>query len=193
MNGQESASGDTIEHNTAPGDPVATPPAPGDPVKQEPAQGDPGQSSDTEPLGDAGARALVAERQARREAERLAKAVADELAQQAKVTQEVEAKAAKAEAELMRYRVSADLGIPVEVLAVLSAKSETELREQAATVQTATVPAPRSPAPDPAQGAKPGSTGPTQLSRADLARMTPQEIEAARQEGRFADLLAGNA
>lgn len=51
----------------------------------------------------------------------------------------------------------------------------------------------RTPAPNPAQGAS-GSgsgSGATQLTRADLARMSPEQIDKAHTEGRLADLLAG--
>ena len=56
---------------------------------------------------------------------------------------------------------------------------------------TAAATGPRQPAPDLTQGAKQGGTGTDQLSRADLARMTPQEIVAAQEAGRFNDLMAG--
>lgn len=51
----------------------------------------------------------------------------------------------------------------------------------------------KSPQPNPAQGASggepKGSDG--QLTRADLQRMTPEQISDAHEQGRFADLLAG--
>jgi hypothetical protein len=40
-------------------------------------------------------------------------------------------------------------------------------------------------------GARNGSTKPSQLTRADLAGMSPEQTEAARAEGRFDDLLSG--
>ena len=49
---------------------------------------------------------------------------------------------------------------------------------------------PRSPAPNPAQGASAsGSTAVTQVTRAELAGMTPEAIEQARLGGRLNDVL----
>lgn len=38
-------------------------------------------------------------------------------------------------------------------------------------------------------GARNDAAGPSQLTRADMARMTPEQIDAAHTEGRFTDLL----
>lgn len=38
-------------------------------------------------------------------------------------------------------------------------------------------------------GVRNDATGPTQLTRADMARMSPEQIDQAYREGRFADLL----
>lgn len=40
-------------------------------------------------------------------------------------------------------------------------------------------------------GARNDSSGPSQLTRADMARMTPAQIDAAFNEGRFKDVLGG--
>lgn len=49
---------------------------------------------------------------------------------------------------------------------------------------------PKAPAPNPAQGSSAsGAPGDAQLTRSDLERMSPQEIEKARKEGRLNDLL----
>lgn len=41
-------------------------------------------------------------------------------------------------------------------------------------------------------GARSGGTGPQQVTREALARMSPQEVVKARQEGRLSDLLSGS-
>lgn len=51
-------------------------------------------------------------------------------------------------------------------------------------------PTPRVPAPNPAQGSSgAGPTGTRQLTRDDMSRMTPAEIDKATREGQFAQLL----
>jgi len=47
----------------------------------------------------------------------------------------------------------------------------------------------RTPAPDPSQGARSSSTLPAQVTREELERMTPQEVDKARREGRLDKLL----
>jgi hypothetical protein len=48
----------------------------------------------------------------------------------------------------------------------------------------------RSPAPNPAQGSSgSGAAGASQLTEADLARMSPEQIEEARKAGRLNNLL----
>lgn len=164
------------------------------------------ETTTDEPLGEPGKRALDAERQARKAAERQANDLAAKVREfeQAQLSEterlnaqlaEAQANAAKAQSEALRLRVASESHLPAELFEFLTGDTEEEVRAKAEKLKAATAAAnaPRAPQPDPSQGAKPGSTGPSQLSRADLARMTPQQIEAARQEGRFADLLAGNA
>jgi membrane protein involved in colicin uptake len=156
-----------------------------------------------EPLGEGGKRALEAERQARKDAERKASELAEQVAQYEaanKSEQErladalaaAQAEAATAKAEALRLRVAAETDLPAELHEFLTGSDEDELRSKAEKLKAATATGARRPAPDPSQGAKPDSTGPSQLTRADLARMTPAEIEKARVDGRLADVLAGS-
>jgi hypothetical protein len=53
-------------------------------------------------------------------------------------------------------------------------------------------PTSRTPAPNPAQGSSGGgAAGVKQLTRADMERMTPQEVVEAQNKGQFDNLLAG--
>lgn len=158
---------------------------------------------DTPDLGDGGKKALEAERRARRQAEKAANDLAAKVksyedaqkSETERLTEQLEqykATAAKAEAETLRLRVAAESGLPADLHEFLVGSDEDELRAKAQKLMAATAAAtaPRAPAPDPTQGAKPGQ-GTAQLTRADLARMTPQEIVAAQESGRLDDLMAG--
>lgn len=162
----------------------------------------------TEPsLGESGEKALKAERAARRAAEKatneaLAKVKAFEDAQKSeseRLTEQLQAlkaEAATAKAETLRLRVAAETGLPADLHEFLVGDDEDGLRAKAKKLMAATAAAtaPRSPAPDPTQGAKPGiGVDSTQLTRADIARMTPQEVVAAQDAGRFNDLLSGRS
>ncbi len=161
------------------------------------------EATDTPDLGDGGKKALEAERRARRQAEKaandaLAKVKAYEDAKKsdterlAEQLEQLKAEAATAKAESLRLRVAAESGLPADLHEFLVGSDEDELRVKAQKLMAATAAAtaPRAPAPDPTQGAKPGQ-GTAQLTRADLARMTPQEIVAAQESGRLDDLMAG--
>lgn len=156
---------------------------------------------DTPDLGDGGKKALEAERRARRQAEKAAndlaaKVKAYEDAQKSeteRLTEQLEqykANAAKAEAETLRLRVAAESGLPADLHEFLVGSDEDELRAKAQKLMAATAAAtaPRAPAPDPTQGAKPGQ-GTAQLTRADLAGQSLEWIEAQRAAGRLNDLL----
>jgi len=167
------------------------------------------------PLEAAGLKALESERDARRkEKERRVKAEKALADTEARIRAEYEdkdksdverlteaANAAKeeakaAQAELLRLRIAAEEQVPPDLVEFLSGNDEEELREKAAKLKAATASAGdarRAPAPDPSQGAQPNGTGPTQLTREDLSRMSPADIEKARQEGRFENVLAGRA
>ncbi len=47
------------------------------------------------------------------------------------------------------------------------------------------------PKPDPTQGARPAEPEAPQLSRSDIARMTPQQIVDAQNAGQLDDLMSG--
>lgn len=106
--------------------------------------------------------------------------------------QQFKAEAANAKAEALRLRVAAESGLPADLHEFLVGDDEESVRSQAQKLLSATNTAadPRRPAPDPTQGAKPGS-GDGQITKADLARMTPQQIVDAQNAGRLDDLMAG--
>lgn len=154
-------------------------------------------------LGDGGKKALDAERRARRQAEKAASDAAARIkeyedrdkTESQKLTEQLaalKAEAATARAEALRLRVAAELGLPGDLHEFLVGDDEEQIRARAQKLMAATAAAtdPRRPAPDPTQGAKPGA-GDGQLTKADLARMTPQEIVAAQDSGRLADLMSG--
>jgi len=184
--------------------PTPTPPAPEPPTEPDPTtppETPPAPEADD--LGDAGKKALAAERTAKRAAEKRAaelEAKVKEFEDASKT--EAEKAAARAEAaekalaevtaRAARLQVAAEVGVPADLVEFLTGGDEESLRAQAEKLMAATAAnkAPRAPQPDPSQGAKPGgSTGPTQLARADLARMSPEAIVAAKAEGRLNDVL----
>ncbi len=179
-------------------------PAPAETAPQTAAAStDPAPTPKPDDLGDPGKKALAAERSARRAAE---KAAADALAkvkefedrdktELEKLTDQIskaKAEADQARAEALRLKVAAESGLPADLHEFLVGNDEEELRAKAQKLMAATAAAtdPRRPAPDPTQGAKPG-TGDGQLTKADLARMTPQQIVEAQTAGRLDDLMAG--
>lgn len=139
---------------------------------------------------------LLAERDARRKAEAKVKEFEEANQSEAeKVAARAEA-AEKALAEMTakaaRLEVVTELGVPSDLAEFLTGSDPESLRAQAEKLMAATAAnkAPRAPQPDPSQGAKPGgSTGPTQLTRADLAGMSAEAITAAKAEGRLNDVL----
>ncbi len=146
---------------------------------------------------------LVEARRARRAAETQAAELADKVKQfedaqkseSERLTEQLTAlksEASTARAEALRLRVAAESGLPANLHEFLVGDDEEAVRAQAQKLMAATAAAtdPRRPAPDPTQGAKQGA-GDGQLTRADLAHMTPQEIVAAQESGRLADLMAG--
>lgn len=90
-----------------------------------------------------------------------------------------------------RAEVAAEKGLSPALAERLRGSSKEELAADADAL-LALIPAqssgPRNPAPDPSQGVRSGAA-PAQLTRADLMRMTPEEIERARREGRLDALL----
>lgn len=163
----------------------------------------------TPDLGDAGKKALAAERSARKAAE---KAAADALAkvqafedanktEQEKAAARAEAaekRAAEAEAKALRLEIASELNVPESLRKFLTASDDAGLRAQAdeltKALSAATAEAgPRPPKPDHSQGAKPAGSAPAQLTRADLASMTPAQKAKAFDDGLLADVLAGKS
>ena len=186
--------------------PTPTPASPAEQPQAARASADTAEvadTPDTPELGQSGEKALKAERAARRAAEKAAneamakvkafedakKSESERLAEQ---LQALKAEAATAKAETLRLRVAAELGLPADLHEFLAGDDEEQLRAKAQKLMAATAAAtgPRSPAPDPTQGAKQGS-GTDQLTQADLHRMSPAEVVAAQESGRLADLMAG--
>lgn len=187
-------------HDTAPaGEPQATdtPPAP-----PETAQGD-------QPLGEAGLKALQREREARKALERQlaelaplkqladllgGKSTGDAKTDLERLTERMDQYERQITEERMarwRAEVAAEKGLSPALAERLRGSSKEELAADADAL-LALIPAqssgPRNPAPDPSQGVRSGAA-PAQLTRADLMRMTPEEIERARREGRLDALL----
>lgn len=153
-----------------------------------------------QPLGESGIAALKAERQSRRDAEKRANAAEAKLREieQAEMTDLEKAKAeierltadaAKAEAAVTRRQVADEIGLPAEMVEFLTGATAEEMTEQAKRLKVAMTEAagPKRPAADPTQGAKPSAAG--QLTEADIASMSADEIEAARRDGRLNSLL----
>lgn len=174
------------------------------PVEESTPQPDASAAETATPeLGDAGKRAIAAERRARQEAEKAAAELAvkvkefedsqkSESERLAAQLEQARADAAKAQAEALRLRIAAESGLPAELHEFLTGSDEDEVRARAEKLKAATAQAQqRRPQPDPSQGARPGDTGPNQVTEAELARMSPAQIEQARLDGRLADILAG--
>jgi hypothetical protein len=162
---------------------------------------------ETADLGDAGKKAIAAERAARKAAERsaaelLAKVQAFEDADKSETekaaarAEAAERRAIEAEAKVTRAEVADELNVPKELRKFLTGTTEDDLREQATELLTAfnaaTASIRTTPRPDPTQGAKPtGANGgaPLQLTAADAERMSAEQIVAAKAAGQFNDLL----
>lgn len=105
---------------------------------------------------------------------------------------------AKAEAEsartaLLRYEIASEKGIPAEAIKLLQGSSREELEEAAETLVSllANQSKPKSPLPDDSQG-RPTTANIGQLSKEDLATMSPAEILEAKKSGRLNDALGIN-
>lgn len=166
-------------------DPPTDPPT--DPPGATPPADPPADPAPTDDLGDAGKRALDAERKARREAEARAKTNEDAAArlkeledaqkseqerlQEAKDTAERERDDARV--EIARLRVMTDLKLDADLEQFLTARDENGLREQAATLKAKFDAAgPRVPEPDPGQGA--GKTPPGEV---DMREASPEDVK----------------
>jgi hypothetical protein len=155
-------------------------------------------------LGDAGKKAIAAERAARKAAEKAAAELAARVKEFEDASKsEAEKAAARAEAaekalaemtqRALRLQVATETGLDPSLHEFLTGSDEESLRSQAEKLKAATASQRATPRPDPTQGAKPNANGPTQLTKADLASMTPAQIDQALTEGRLVDVLAGRA
>lgn len=94
--------------------------------------------------------------------------------------QAAEARAAKAERELARYRIAADTGLPVDLAEMLTGEDEEAMAEQAKKLLKRLAPTKQAPPkPDPSQG---GSGGQQRASAADEGRAEAQRRIAARKK-----------
>lgn len=98
------------------------------------------------------------------------------------------------EAQLVRERVARKLNLPDALVDRLRGATEDEVMADAESLVALVAPKIKTTRPveslQPGTGARPGGS-PSQLTRSDLAGMTPIEVNAAMAAGRFADLLAG--
>lgn len=122
------------------------------------------------------------------EIEDAAKSEAQRLAERA---EKAEKALAAAEVARMRAEVAAERGVPANLLA------GSTLEELTASADALVAFRGQVPAGPPADGlgnvGKPIGDGKGQLTRADLARMSPFEIDAAREKGLLSDVLSGKA
>lgn len=111
-----------------------------------------------------------------------------EAQKQAEAFANLQAENARLQAEALRSQVAATKGVPADLLA---GTTEEELNAAADRLLEWGKTAP-TPTPDFGAGDRGGSPSkPKQLSRADMARMTPDQIVAADDAGQFDDLKAG--
>lgn len=122
-----------------------------------------------------------------REYEEAQKPAQERMAQELASTRE---EAESARAALLRYEVAAEKNIPADAIDFLNGSSREELEEKADALIAlmATQSKPRTPVPDESQG-RPATAKLGQLTKEDLANMTPSEVNEARRQGRLADLL----
>lgn len=184
--------------------PTVVPPQPqGDPAPAQtppdaPATG--GQQGDPNALGDAGKRALQAEREARQKAESRAAALEKQIADANKTAEEkaadalrdAQALAQTNAAKALRYEVAAELGVPLAMAARLVGNTREEIAADAAVLLAqipvaTTPPTGGAPAAPLDQGAR--TTPPGQLSREELAKLSPAELLEAAKQGRLTQLL----
>lgn len=103
---------------------------------------------------------------------------------------EAERKAQAAELKALRSDIAQAKGVPA---GLLTGSTEEELNASADMLLAFRGEAPKTPAAPPADGqgkvGKPVGNGATQLTRGDLAGMTPEQITQAKAEGRLDTLL----
>lgn len=185
---------------TPPADPAPTPATPEATATTEP---DP---STTEPLGDAGKKALQIERDARKKAEDDYKALQQQIADSQKTAEQkaadalaaAHASANEAAGKALRYEVAAAKGLDLALAARLTGSTKEELEADAdalmALIPTAPEVAPTVPPTGPTvPGQQPGGTQSSALvTDADLEALGKagkyEEINRLRREGRLSHL-----
>lgn len=132
---------------------------------------------------------------------RKANAEARALRERAKVAEDkaasledVAKRATDLEAQLVRERVARRLSLPDELVDRLRGATEDEVMADAEKLVALVAPKARPQAPArPVESLQPGSgaaeSGPSQLSRDDIRNMSPEQIVAAKAEGRLDALL----
>lgn len=98
-----------------------------------------------------------------------------------------EQRAAKAEADYLRLKVATTKGIPADLADLLVGADEAEMTAVADRLLAMKAPTP--PAPGSADAGPLGAAKPGQLSRADLQKLTPEQILEAKANGQLSDLL----
>jgi len=101
-----------------------------------------------------------------------------------------EQRAAKAEADFLRLKVATTKGIPADLADLLVGADEAEMSAVADRILS--MKAPTAPAPGSADGGPQGVAKPGQLSRADLQKLTPDQILEAKANGQLSDLLGSS-
>lgn len=122
-----------------------------------------------------------------REYEQSQKSEHEKLAEQLASTQAV---ASEATTKLLKYEVASQKGIPADALDLLVGSTREELESAADKLLSliADQSKPKLSIPDTNQGTPaPNNVG--QLTRADLEKMSPAEIDKARREGRLDEIL----
>jgi hypothetical protein len=121
-------------------------------------------------------------------AEEQAKAAEDKAASVDAISRERD----ELQAQLLRERVARQVGLPDALVDRLRGSTAEEVAADAETLVALIAPKAKQPG-RPVEALTPGSgidtAGPSQLTREALSTMTPKEIERARSEGRFNDLL----
>lgn len=178
-----------IDPNPAPTDPPADPPA--DPPTDPPAI-DP-----TDEVAKWKAMARKHEAAAKANADAATKLAEIEAANKTQAEKDAEAKTAAeqravaAETALARLKVAASKGLPSELADRLQGANEQEMAEDADRLLE--VMKPTTPPPPGSADGGPQGTGdpskPKQLTRSDLAAMTPDQIVEAKAKGQLDDLL----
>lgn len=119
------------------------------------------------------------------EIEDAAKSQAEKDAEARKAADE---RAERAESELLRMRVATAKGLPAELAARLQGGTEAEMQEDADQLLKALGTAGKA-SQGSADGGPQGTPQPGQLSRADLQKMTPEQIVEAKAKGQLSHLL----